>query len=114
MSYIDSSTSKRAGTTGNKKGRVLIMQSATLVLGSEVNYRLYRTKRDGGIVYQIYTGYKRERVYCYVGSDLTAAENIFAAIVKGHVTPCTLTCIMEDLLPDPAENEATAVYAMNY
>lgn len=114
MSYIDSSTKKRAGTTGNKKGRVLIMQNTSLVLGSEVNYRLYRTRRDGGIVYQIYTGYKRERVYCYAGGDSTVAENIFAAIVKGHVTPCTLSCIVEDLLPDPAENEAAAVYAMNY
>lgn len=110
MSYNDSS---RIGTraTETKKGRVLIMQSTAEVLGSEVIYRLYRAKQAGEYVYQIYAGYKRERVYCGVGKDRDIAEIIFTAVAKGRVTPCTLPCIVADLMPDPAEEEAAAIVA---
>ncbi len=115
MSYIDSSTQK-VRTTKTKSGRVLIMQSTSLVLGSEVSYRFYRTRRAGEIVYMIYAGYKRERVYCYAGGDRAAAESVYTAVVRGHVTPCTLPFIIEDMIPDPAAREAEAaqVFVMSH
>jgi hypothetical protein len=115
MSYIVSSASAKAETTKQQKGRVLIMQSTSTVLGSEVIYRLYQTRRDGTAVYQVYAGYKREKVYCYAGRDRNQAENIFAIVARGCVTPCTLPFIMEDLLPDAAEEEADAaqIFAFN-
>ncbi len=109
MSYNESIRVGR--TTESKKGRVLIMQSTAEVLGSEVIYRLYRSKQAGEYVYQIYAGYKRERVYCTAGKNRDMAEKIFLAVVKGRVTPCTLPCIVADLLPDAAEEEAAALVA---
>ncbi|HOA84741.1 MAG: hypothetical protein GX057_00030 [Clostridiales bacterium] len=111
MGYSESRTAERA--VGTKKGRVLIMQSSAEVLGSEVVYRLYRAKQAGEYVYLIYAGYKRERVYCAAGKSRDMAESIFSAVVKGRVTPCTLPCIVSDLLPDAAEEEA-AVFEMYY
>ncbi len=111
MSYINSTTPKIRGSAENKKGRMLIAENKASVLGADVNYRLYQMRRRGEVAYQIYAGYGRERVYCCAGGERNMAESIFAAVVKGSVTPCTLACIVEDLLPDPADAEIDLLLA---
>lgn len=108
MSYNASRTARQTRTSETKKGRELIMQSAARVLDYEVGYRLYQIKRGGKSLYQIYSGYRRDRVYCSAGGNRQTAENIFAAVVKGKVTPCTLRCIVSDLLPED-ESEMSEV-----
>ncbi len=111
MSYINSTPQKIRGSAENKKGRILIAENKASVLGADVNYRLYQMRRRGDLTYQLYAGYGRERVYCCAGGDRSIAESIFAAVVKGSVTPCTLACIVEDLLPDPADAESALLMA---
>lgn len=108
MGYNASNTHTIFRTSEAKKGKELIMQSTARVLDYDVGYRLYRLKRSGKIVYQIYAGYRRDRIYCSVGSDRVVAESIFAAIVKGKVTPCSLKYIIEDLLPDIVSEESAS------
>lgn len=100
MSYNDSRTLMRFRTTENKKGRELIKQDSSCVLEYEVTYRLYQLRKSGSLVYRIYAGYRRDRVYCFAGNNRSAAQEIFDTVVRGCVTPCTLQCIIDDLLPE--------------
>lgn len=67
------------------------------VAGEAVHYGLY----EGCFAMpQYYVEIKRggERAAAYLGEERERAEEIYAALVRGTVTPCTLQAIIEDFL----------------
>ncbi len=67
------------------------------VAGEAVQYRLYEGRFANPQYYaEIVMG--GERAAAYLGEECGKAREIYAALVRGTVTPCTLQAIVEDFL----------------
>ncbi len=76
--------------------RTLCEDSQT-VAGETVRYRLYEGRFALPQYYAEIVTYE-DRATAYLGEEREAAKELYTALVRGTVTPCTLQAIVEDFL----------------
>ena len=64
-----------------------------------LRYRVLRNERG----YVIEVRYDGERAAAFAGADLFRAASAYQKIVRGAVTPCTLTDVLADLSAEVAD-----------
>ncbi len=75
----------------------VLCRDCETVAGEAVQYRLYEGRFAKPQYYaEILMG--GERAAAYLGEECERAREIYAALVRGTVTPCTLQAIVEDFL----------------
>lgn len=81
--------------TALQQEKLSIKEDEQIILGKRVVYRLYRS---GGSVplYEMEIATPDERESVPLGNNLGQAMDIYSAVFKGEVTPCTLKYIVYD------------------
>lgn len=75
----------------------VLYENYEAVAGERVRYRLYEEDFAMPQYYaEIVMG--DERAAMYLGEDREKAKEIYTAILRGTVTPCTLQAVVEDFL----------------
>lgn len=83
--------------TNERTAPCALCEACETVAGEQVRYRLYEGRFAMPQYYaEIVMG--GERAAAYLGEDREKAEEIYAALVRGTVTPCTLQAVVEDFL----------------
>ena len=74
-----------------------ICEDSQTVAGELVRYRLYEGRFALPQYYAEIVLYG-ERATAYLGEDREVARELYAALVRGTVTPCTLQAVVDDFL----------------
>ena len=74
----------------------ILQQQTRAVLGKPCSYTL-AASHDGFVQYYIKIVFENESCAACVGASRSGAERLFAMVVQGVVTPCTLPDILCDL-----------------
>ena len=77
------------------------LRTSTKASSDLIQYRLYRVRSlDGSEAFQIQCTFRDENLTCTLNThDAVLAQEIYARIVRGKVTPCSLRDVLEELCP---------------
>lgn len=98
MGRNDKYTETNCDTKTVKGGKILLSENSSEILGSVARYKLFAMRRS--CVYQIYVSYRREHAASVIHCGRETAEGIYNSVVNGTVTPCSLTFVVNDLMPE--------------
>lgn len=82
-------------TIGQRQAELPIKEDEQRVLDKRVIYRLYEY-RGTVPLYEMEIATSEERERAVLGNDFARAADIYSALFRGEVTPCTLNNIIDD------------------
>ena len=74
----------------------LIKEQEVSTENENITYRLYCIEFIEATKYAIGADFRNENEICFVGGDLSNANELYEIICRNSVTPCTLAYIIED------------------
>ncbi len=74
----------------------VLAEERKMIAAHTAIYRFYAC-RISDVLYVAEVIYGGERSAAYLGEDPAFCEEVFTALVRGEVTPCTLRDIVEDI-----------------
>lgn len=82
---------------GATRDRGVILTGRTTVLGDRVVFEMRRAHADGVAGYSFEVMYRGERAICMVACGQRQAREIFFALLRGRVTPCSFAYVMQEI-----------------
>ena len=86
---------KEAAASARDNGVILV--GRVTVLGHPVRYEMRHTRTSEADGYSFEVIYRGEHAICMVACDPGQAREIFLALLRGRVTPCSFTYIMQEI-----------------
>ncbi len=84
-------------TEACRKGGVVLLTGHSTVLRHKVRYEMRREQVGGVIGYSFEVTYRGECAVCMVACSCKKARDIFFALLRGRVTPCSLAYVIQEV-----------------